>query len=71
MIKFRLKEIMDAQHIGIREAAREAGLAINTISGIYHSTTKRVDTDTLDKLCDYFGVGVGDIMEHVKEPPQE
>lgn len=71
MVKNKLKIIMDSRHIGIREMARATGLAINTVSGLYHDTSKRVDLETLDKLCTFLGVAVGEILEHVEEPPQE
>lgn len=71
MIKNNLSEILGRQRLKVRDVVRGTGLAINTVSGLYHDTSKRVDLDTLDKLCTFLGVSVGEILEHVEESPQE
>lgn len=67
MIKNHIRSIMDLQGKSIRGAARETGLAINTVSGLYHNTSKRVDMETLDKLCRYLNVGTGDLIEYIED----
>jgi putative transcriptional regulator len=47
-----------------REVAEGAGLAINTVAGLYHDRVKRIDFETLDKLCLFLGVSVGEIIFH-------
>ncbi|MEC0169944.1 helix-turn-helix transcriptional regulator [Paenibacillus graminis] len=71
MIKNNLSEILGRQRLKVRDVVRGTGLAINTVSGLYHDTSKRVDLDTLDKLCTFLNVSVGEILEHIKEPSQE
>ncbi|SET61814.1 helix-turn-helix transcriptional regulator [Paenibacillus sp. NFR01] len=71
MIKNNLSEIMGRKRLKVRDVVRGTGLAINTVSGLYHDTSKRVDIDTLDKLCTFLDVSTGELLEHVKEPPQE
>ena len=34
---------------------------------IYNEQTSRIDFETMDKLCEYLEVGVGDIFEHIRE----
>ncbi len=49
----QLKEVATA--IGITEAA---------LSRIETGKTERIDFDTLKKLCDFYGVAVGDVLEY-------
>ncbi|KUP22437.1 helix-turn-helix transcriptional regulator [Paenibacillus sp. DMB5] len=67
MIKNHVKDIMDRQNKGIRPVARDTGLAINTVSGLYHDTSKRVDFETLDKLCRHLNVGTGELIEYIED----
>lgn len=71
MVINHLSEIMGRQRVSIRRVARETGLAINTVGSLYNDESKRVDLETLDKLCAYLGVGIGDILEHKKEQEGE
>lgn len=68
-----IKEIMDQQHKTIRGFAAETGLAINTVSGLYHDTSKRFDLETLNKLCKHLRVSTGDLIEYIEDeetPPE-
>ncbi|WP_068783194.1 helix-turn-helix domain-containing protein [Paenibacillus phocaensis] len=67
MVINHLSEIMGRKRLKISDVVAGTGLAINTVSGLYHDKVKRVDLETLDKLCDFLEVGIGDILEHVKE----
>jgi len=67
MVINHLSEIMGRKRLKIADVVAGTGLAINTVSGLYHDKVKRVDLETLDKLCDFLGVGIGEILEHVKE----
>lgn len=74
MIKNNVKDIMDRQNKGIRGTSRETGLAINTVSGLYHNTSKRVDFETLEKLCKYLKVSTGELIEYIEDeetPPEQ
>ncbi|TMV49335.1 helix-turn-helix transcriptional regulator [Paenibacillus mesophilus] len=71
MIVNHLSEIMGRKRLNVRDVVRGTGLAINTVSGLYHDTSKRVDMETLDKLCTFLGVGIGDILEHKQEQGEE
>ncbi|WP_010501421.1 helix-turn-helix domain-containing protein [Paenibacillus elgii] len=67
MIINHLSEILGRKRLSVRDVVRGTGLAINTVSGLYHDTSKRVDLETLDKLCTFLEVGIGEILEHKKE----
>lgn len=46
-----------------RKLAEETGLGITTINRLFNNEFDRVDRHTVEKLCDYFGRGVGDLFE--------
>ena len=62
MIENRISILMGARRMGITDLAREAGVAYNTAYGLYRGATRRIDFDTLEKLCRFFGCGVGDLL---------
>ncbi len=45
--------------------ARWSRLHRNTITLLYNETAVRVDLDAMDKLCELFGVPVGELFEFV------
>ena len=49
---------------GIRKIAEESGASVSTVQGLLNNKMKRLPLDDLAKLCKYFGVGVGDILEY-------
>lgn len=67
MVINRLSEIMGRNRLKISDVIEGTGLARNTVAELYHGRAKRVDLETLDRLCTFLGVGIGDILEHVKE----
>jgi putative transcriptional regulator len=38
------------------------GLGSHTISKLYNNRFDRVDRETIEKLCDYFSIEVGDLF---------
>lgn len=50
-----------------RQLARETNLDITTINRLFTNNFSRVDTNTVEVLCDYFQKNVGDLFE-VREP---
>lgn len=68
MIKCHLSRLMGERKLKISDVARDTGLHRNTITLLYQETSVRVDIEAMDKLCKYFGVGVGDLFEYVADP---
>jgi putative transcriptional regulator len=48
--------------ITMSQLASDTGIAPSVISTLANNRTQRVDFKTLDRLCDYFGVGVGELL---------
>lgn len=67
MIKCHLSRLMGERKLKISDVARDTGLHRNTITLLYQETSARVDLEAMEKLCKYFGVGVGDLFEFVPD----
>lgn len=63
MIKCHLSKLMGERKMSIQDVHEQTGLNRNTISNLYHEKVKRVDYDTIDKLCTLFGCTVGELLE--------
>jgi DNA-binding Xre family transcriptional regulator len=46
-----------------QEVAAKTGIHYNTLSRIERGKTEGIDFETLAKLCEFYGVGVGAILE--------
>jgi putative transcriptional regulator len=60
---------MGERKLKVADVARATGLYRGTISLLYDETAAKVDLETIDRLCAYFGVGVGDLFEQVTPLP--
>lgn len=52
-----------------RRLAEDTGLGITTINRLFNNTFDRIDRNTVEVLCNYFGRDIGDllIMKEVAE----
>ncbi len=64
MIHSKLSTLMGQNRMNIQDVCNETGLARNTIAFLYKDKVKRIDYETLDKLCKLFGCQVGDLLEY-------
>ena len=73
MIRFKLGEMIEkrqfseGRRITINEIATATGLNRMTLSKILNQKGYGTGTDTIDKLCAYFGCRVEDLMEHLPD----
>jgi len=66
----RLSRLMGERRMSIKDVARGTGLSYSAVHDLYHDRTKRYDRETLNKLCAFFRVPVGDLLEwQPDEPP--
>ncbi|AKJ27560.1 helix-turn-helix domain-containing protein [Caldimonas brevitalea] len=68
MIKCHLSRLMGERKLKILDVARQTGLHRNTITLLYHETAARVELETIDKLCEFFDVEVGELFERTSAP---
>jgi len=73
MIRYKLKECMskkqfkDDKRITMIVVAEATGIHRTTLSKIANIKQYKTSTDVLDRLCEYFDIEIGDLIEHVKE----
>ncbi len=65
MIKNHLSKLMGEKRITITEVAKSTGMSASTISNLYNEKVKRLDFDTLEKLCEFFNCNIQDIIEYI------
>lgn len=54
---------MEDKQINIAQLAREVGITENAVRGYAKNTFNRIDCQVAIKLCDYFGVSIGDMFQ--------
>ena len=73
MIQSRLPELKLAKErqlghkLPYRTLAEETGLAVGTLQRLMETSgeIERIDGNTLSRLCDYFGVSLGELLVYV------
>jgi putative transcriptional regulator len=69
VIKCHLSRLMGERKLKIADVARATGLYRGTVSLLYDETAAKVDLETVDRLCAYLGVTVGELFEQVEPLP--
>lgn len=59
---------MGEHKVRIADVARDTGMHRNTVTLLYKEDAKRIDFDDLDRLCRYFKVSVGELLEFIESP---
>ena len=54
---------MGEKRVKIADIERDTGLSRTTLSRLYHEKAGRLDFETLEILCRYLKVEVGDLLE--------
>ena len=67
MILCNLPVLLAERRMKVADLIRTTGISKSTMHKIYNEQTSRIDFETMDKLCEYLEVGVGDIFEHIRE----
>ena len=63
MIRCHLSRMMGERKLRIANVAREAGVQRNLLTLLYYERAKRIDLESLERLCRFFGCGVGEFLE--------
>ncbi|MCD1280298.1 XRE family transcriptional regulator [Psychrobacter sp. CCUG 69069] len=71
MIVNHIPTLLAERRLKVADAVRATGVSKTTLHKIYNDQSSRIDFDTIDKLCAYLEVGVGDIFEYVEEKKVE
>lgn len=59
------KRILEKDSIPLSQVAKDTGIARRTLYAWLSNKVDRFDADVIDKLCQYFNVGLGDLLEYV------
>ncbi|WP_240375419.1 helix-turn-helix domain-containing protein [Bacillus piscicola] len=65
MIVCRLGEIMEERNLSNRNVVEITGVSRNTVKGLQTDASRRVDYDTLDRLCEGLKLTPGDILKYI------
>lgn len=65
MIRCHLSRLMGERKLKVVDVSRQTGLHRNTITLLYDETASRVDLEAIDRLCEFFGVEVGELLEFI------
>jgi DNA-binding Xre family transcriptional regulator len=73
MLRFKIKEMIgkkefaDGRRITIGEVAEAAGIHRMTLSKLINTRGYNTGTENLDRLCQYFGCKIEDMVEFVPD----
>jgi hypothetical protein len=71
-VRLRVKELSEARGMNLAVFQREAKLGVSTARRLWYNTSngspngpplRRLDYDSLEVLCEFFGVGPGELIE--------
>lgn len=71
MIINHFPTLLAERRLKVADAVRATGVSKTTLHKIYNDQSSRIDFDTIDKLCEYLEVEVGDIFEYVREDKEK
>ena len=66
MIKCHLSRVLGERKLKISDVARDTGVNRGTLTRMYHETLMRVDLETINTLCEYLSISVGELLEYQK-----
>ena len=61
-MKSNLSTLMGKNRYSIQDVHTKTGLARSTITQLYHDKAKRIDFETIEKLCALFDCDIGDLL---------
>ena len=62
---------MGEKRYTIVEVSKLTGMSTSTVSNLYNEKVKRLDFDTLEKLCQLFNCKVQDLIEYIPDEKPE
>ena len=63
MINNKFSALLGERLIKISKISQDTGISRTTLTNIYYRRATLISFDVLDKLCEYLGCTVGDIIE--------
>ncbi len=67
MINSNLSTLMGSRRLKVIDVAREIDVNRSSIDLLYNNEAKRIDLETLDKLCKFFDCTPNEILNFINE----
>ncbi len=67
MIRIKLCELMGREKMTRKKLSELTGIRPNTIGDLYKENIKKIDLQTLDKICSVFNCEISDVLEYVSD----
>jgi putative transcriptional regulator len=67
MIICNLPVLLAERKLKVADVVRATTVSKTTLHKLYNEQSTRVDFDTIDKLCAFLNIGVGDLLKYVPE----
>lgn len=67
MIRIHLSRLLGENKEKLADLIRATGLARNTVAGLYHETTSRLDIETLNAICRHYQCGIAELLEYIPD----
>ncbi|WP_410210815.1 helix-turn-helix domain-containing protein [Aquirhabdus sp.] len=66
MIKCHFSKALGERKLKISDVSRDTGINRGTLTRMYHETLIRIDLETINILCEYLSITVGELLEYQK-----
>lgn len=61
-MKITLNQVLDSKGISQNQMAKDTGISTSTLRNLNHNRTTRISFDILEKICQYLGCGIEDVL---------
>lgn len=65
MIRCNFARLLGDRKLKISDVARDTGINRGTLTRLYYETAERLELEVLDRLCEYFGIDLPELIERV------
>ena len=64
MILNKFSVVLAEKRLRVADVVRATGMSKSTLHKLYNDESSRIDFETIDKLCEFLEVNVGDLFEY-------
>lgn len=61
-MKITLNQVLEDKGISQNQLAKDTGISVETIRNFKNNKTARISFEILEKICNYLGCGVEDVL---------
>ncbi len=67
MIISHFPVLLAERKLKVSDAVRATGISKTTLHKLYNEQSSRIDFETIDRLCNFLDVGVGELFEFIPD----